>query len=64
MNRARDPEMSFNPCFNGFMDKDACAVRVIGVRIHVSTLVLMDSWIKTRRDRYGNQSIIKFQPLF
>ena len=37
----------FNPCFNGFMDKDDGTLKSAWHGIHVSTLVLMDSWIKT-----------------
>ena len=37
----------FNPCFNGFMDKDQSAHKRRGAPLLVSTLVLMDSWIKT-----------------
>ena len=37
----------FNPCFNGFMDKDRLASLKRSMSGLVSTLVLMDSWIKT-----------------
>ena len=38
---------SFNPCFNGFMDKDKFLPIYAITWLCVSTLVLMDSWIKT-----------------
>ena len=37
----------FNPCFNGFMDKDTPSISPTANFFPVSTLVLMDSWIKT-----------------
>ena len=45
--RLSAPQESFNPCFNGFMDKDIGAGTAGFCGSKVSTLVLMDSWIKT-----------------
>ena len=41
--------LRFNPCFNGFMDKDQSWTLWMSWPEMVSTLVLMDSWIKTAR---------------
>ena len=42
--------LRFNPCFNGFMDKDADHWQRNSGSGAVSTLALMDSWIKTTID--------------
>ena len=51
--------LGFNPCFNGFMDKDQQAFILEWRIFGVSTLVLMDSWIKTLISSY----IVKIRPL-
>ena len=56
--------LSFNPCFNGFMDKDGLWRLVKKARCGVSTLVLMDSWIKTLLSVSARFSSTEFQPLF
>ena len=54
----------FNPCFNGFMDKEIYGLVYTGDFREVSILVLMDSWIKSKilSDRYD--IILRFQSLF
>ena len=55
---------SFNPCFNGFMDKDEGFDFEITIEKVVSTLVLMDSWIKTSSLGSTVLTYGVFQPLF
>ena len=45
---AIDEMFSFNPCFNGFMDKCPSFGSYFAPHTGVSTLVLMDSWINAR----------------
>ena len=54
----------FNPCFNGFMDKDLVAFSAVAALMTVSTLVLMDSWIKTGTLAAVGLAVNLFQPLF
>ena len=54
----------FNPCFNGFMDKDTEKQMLDTVLRRVSTLVLMDSWIKTHPIQTTTFGLWLFQPLF
>ena len=54
----------FNPCFNGFMDKDRSPQRKSEVLTMVSTLVLMDSWIKTTVQIKDGDIHLSFNPCF
>ena len=55
---------SFNPCFNGFMDKDICSLFISYPFMIVSTLVLMDSWIKTAQSSICPEVSSGFNPCF
>ena len=55
---------SFNPCFNGFMDKDILHCHLFWWHALVSTLVLMDSWIKTGVNMASLTAMLCFNPCF
>ena len=54
----------FNPCFNGFMDKEYIVNPSIPTHFIVSILVLMDSWIKSPEIIDALVEQMKFQSLF
>ena len=54
----------FNPCFNGFMDKDQNPLNECQWHYCVSTLVLMDSWIKTPKTIENPLDALCFNPCF
>ena len=60
----RCPLFCFNPCFNGFMDKDSSGFRSEVIIHFVSTLVLMDSWIKTFLNSFTKENSGGFNPCF
>ena len=59
-----DPVISFNPCFNGFMDKWPTLRPSLPSGARVSTLVLMDSWINGDLIRHRGYRAKSFNPCF